>query len=72
MLWPELVEIDGNLHEHGDSNREFGGIEADHSAVHHLLETGANAAEWMIELWAVEDRVRQIGERVPRSARGES
>jgi hypothetical protein len=71
VLRPQLVEIIVDLHEHGGPNRKVGLVESDDPAVTDVFELEADIAGSVVELWKLEDSVRQIGERFPRSTVGE-
>jgi hypothetical protein len=67
----QLVEIIVDLHEHGGPNRKVGLIESNAPAIGDVFELEADIAGSVVELWKLEDSVRQIGERFPRSSVGE-
>jgi hypothetical protein len=66
------VEIIIDLHEHGGPNRKVGLVESNDPAVTDVFELEADIAGGMVELWKLEDSVRQIGERFPWSSVGKS
>ena len=68
---PQLVEIIIDLHEQGSPDRKIGLVEANDPAVGDILQLEADIAGGVIELRKLEDSVRQIGERFPRSSVGE-
>lgn len=67
----ELVEITIDLHEHGGPNREIRLVEPNDPAVTDVLQLETHIAGGMVELWQLEESVRQIGERFPRPSIGE-
>jgi len=67
----EFVEIVIDLHEQGCPKWEIGLIESNDPPVTDLLKLETNISRGVVELWQLEDRVRQRGERLPRASRGQ-
>ena len=68
---PQFVEIDDDLHEHGGPKRKVSLVEANDPAVGDIFQLETDIAGGVIELRKLENSVRQIGERFPRSSIGE-